>query len=664
MPLAVRKQKAFLVLFYLLYALAAVPALGLQPAQTAALTLTPSSDKISLASHAQVLCDPAGDIALEAAQTGAYANLRDEMPTSAQCRGYWVRFNLQSTEAPTGGWVLQLSRPWSRVDLYFLRGDAVSAEKTGFAVPPQYRALASGSVVLPLPLEPSAEHSFYLHVFGDTSRFGEARTVDATILRLDTWVLQQRSMLFGQGTYAGIIVGLVLYNLILYLAIRERAYLYYVLYVISFGSLWIARTGFFYQYLWPHHPLWDQEYQPFLAASAIIFSILFVREFLATREHSRAVDLLLRGTLVLTVIFCLARVVGIRMPLAFPLALIGLAITIVYAALGFVAFMRGYRSARFFLVAWAALLVSSVVYIFMFLRLLPTTFLTYNAAQIGSALECILLAFALADRVNLLKREQEDEQSRYTRELQEQVEQRTGELSTAVEKLKMASVTDPLTGLSNRRHVDSAIQPWIAALQRARIRKLPGVPRRYLAICLADLDHFKLINDDLGHAEGDKVLRAAASTLGENVRATAVLARWGGEEFLILDHVTEPHEDLLMAERLRRSILDDCCPSNFDSRLPLSLSLGVVRYPFSEAYPELLDWDHCLALADHALYRAKKAGRNRWQCYRPNEDALRSAIEAHGAEEVRRLLRLHADEAFTLGLIEVIEQVASDVEVL
>ena len=79
----------------------------------------------------------------------------------------------------------------------------------------------------------------------------------------------------------------------------------------------------------------------------------------------------------------------------------------------------------------------------------------------------------------------------------------------------------------------------------------------------------------------------------------------------------------------------------------------MLRYPFSAGFPELLSWDHCLALADHALYRAKKAGRNRWQCYRPNESALRNAIQARGIEEVRRLLRMQAEQAFEMGLIEV-----------
>jgi predicted signal transduction protein with EAL and GGDEF domain len=147
------------------------------------------------------------------------------------------------------------------------------------------------------------------------------------------------------------------------------------------------------------------------------------------------------------------------------------------------------------------------------------------------------------------------------------------------------------------------------------------------------------------------------------VRATAILARWGGEEFLVLDHVTGPQEDLLMAERLRLAILDECQPIFREICRTVTLSLGVVRYPFSAAYPDLLSWDNCLALADHALYRAKKEGRNCWRCYRPSEDALRRAIHELGVEEVSRLLRTHTEQAFAIGLIEVVEQVTSDVPV-
>ncbi len=658
------KQAVFVPLLFVIITLTSTAVFALHSPQTAPISLAPVNERVSLAAGAEVACDRRGDVSLDTAQNLSYTALTQSMPTSSDCAGYWVRFSVSASGVPDASWVLQLSHLWLHADLYFLRDGVIVSEHTGLTLPPQDRALASSHLALPVPLAAGQPQVFYLHLVGNTTRYGESRAVDAAIVSLSRWALEQRLVTLGQGTYAGIILALALYNLILFLAIEERVYLYYVLYVVSFGSVWIARTGFFFQYLWPRHFLWDQSYLPYLAASAIAFSALFVRDFLATPKRTPAVDLLLRGIVVVTVVVALAGLVTGAEALALPLAILGLSVSILYAIVGLIALQRGFRPARFFLLAWAALLLGNVIFILMFLRVLPLTFVTNNAAQAGSALECILLAFALADRVNLVKRARDERQLHYTRELQEQVKQRTGELSDVVERLKQASVTDPLTGLSNRRHVDAAVQPWIADLLRARIRNTPGEPHRSLAVCLADLDHFKLVNDDLGHAAGDRVLRAAAETLRQNVRATAILARWGGEEFLVLDHVVSPSEELQMAERLRQSMVQDGSPVTIETGRGLSLSLGVVRYPFSEAFPELLDWDHCLALADHALYRAKKAGRNRWHCYRANDDALQSAVHDLGIEAVRRLLRLHSDEAFSLGLLEIIEHVPAGTEVL
>ena len=156
-------------------------------------------------------------------------------------------------------------------------------------------SLASGDMALPVPLPAGTDQVLYLHLVGDTTRFGESRTIAATILPSPEWVRQRSNLLFGQGVYAGIIIGLALYNLMLFLSIRERVYLFYVIYVLAFGAFWIARTGLFYQYLWPSHPLLDRHAQPFLAVVVILSSIFFVRRFLAVPEHSRNVDRALLG---------------------------------------------------------------------------------------------------------------------------------------------------------------------------------------------------------------------------------------------------------------------------------------------------------------------------------------------------------------------------------
>ncbi|HZD33153.1 MAG TPA: diguanylate cyclase, partial [Candidatus Angelobacter sp.] len=571
--LAPCKRAEAVLLIFLALPLFVSAASVLEPSQSPAISLGPSRSSVPLAGSAEVACDQRGDMSFESAQTGTYQSLHDHAPTSEECAGYWIRFTVQPQPSAVGGWILQSEHPWRHADLYFALDGGSAHLSTGIDVPPQDRAIPSGTTALPLPLLGESPQTFYLHLAGDTTRYGESRSLDATIFPLHDWLLQQRSLIFGQGIYAGVIAGLVLYNLILFLAIQERVYLYYVLYVTSFATIWIARAGFFYQYLWPHHFLWNQQYLAYVAAAAIGFSVLFVRAFLSTRARLPRVDLVMRAALALAVLCCLVGIAGYAEALPLPLALLGLAVSFLYAGIGIVTLVRGYRPARFFLVAWTALLIGNVTYILMFLRLLPNTFFTYNAAQAGSAIECVLLAFALADRVNLLKRAREERQLRYTHELQEQVKKRTGELTDAVEKLKAASVTDPLTGLSNRRHVDAAVQPWIAALQRSRIRGDSESPERALAICLSDLDHFKLVNDELGHATGDHVLQAVARTLRQNARATAILARWGGEEFLVLDHVTGPYEDMLMAERLRQSLMRDTSPVIIETGRPLTLSL-------------------------------------------------------------------------------------------
>jgi diguanylate cyclase (GGDEF)-like protein len=642
----------------------AASAQQLQPPPGKPVVLDASQPRILLGDTAQVACDARGDMALEAAEGASFETFRPGMTASSACKAYWVRFSVESGEPDVHIWVFQLLHPWLHADLYAERNGAIAVEHTGTALPPQNRALISSYTAFALAIKPGEPQVFYLHLVGNTARVGEARTVDATFFALNEWVGRQRSVLFGQGIYAGVIAGLALYNLILFLLIRERVYLYYVLYVTCFGAIWIARSNFLYQYLWPQHPDWNAHYLPYVAAAAIVFSVMFVREFLATRSRSLRADLAMKFVIGATAASCVVGLAGWETLFAECLAALGLGTCVLYAVVGVRAAMQGYRPARFFLVAWTALLVGNIIYILMFLRVIPMTFVTYNAAQAGSAVECLLLAFALADRVNLLKRAREERQLEYMHDLQEQVRQRTGELSDAVERLKTASATDPLTGLSNRRHVEAAIGPWIAELQRARIRNVLGEPRRYLVICLADLDHFKVINDGLGHVAGDRVLRAAAATLLHNVRATAMLARWGGEEFLIVDRATAPNEDLLMAERLRCAIATATLPVMIEKADPLTLSLGLVRYPFSEAFPDLLEWEHCLTLADHALYRSKRSGRNCWRCYRSNDAVLAHVIRERGKDEVQRILQLHADEAFNLGLIDIVERVPADVEVV
>ena len=152
--------------------------------------------------------------------------------------------------------------------------------------------------------------------------------------------------------------------------------------------------------------------------------------------------------------------------------------------------------------------------------------------------------------------------------------------------------TDHLTRLANRRGLEPLLK---AELQRAERYGLP------FAVLLADLDHFKGINDRHGHAIGDQVLREVALRLDHNLRQADTVARWGGEEFLIL----APTTDLAQAEQLAARLVEVVRSEPVVGEIPVTISMGVSVYRAGDSLESLLD------RADQALYRAKALGRNR-----------------------------------------------------
>lgn len=180
---------------------------------------------------------------------------------------------------------------------------------------------------------------------------------------------------------------------------------------------------------------------------------------------------------------------------------------------------------------------------------------------------------------------------------------RLGELNQV---LVEASLTDPLTGLRNRRHLlqrMSAMQSDVRAAWRA------GSTRPVLGVVVIDVDHFKRINDALGHMAGDAVLCRIARLLGRIVGDDDELARWGGEEFVVATMAASGEDLLVFAERLRLAIAAEAIEVTAAHRV--TASVGVAAWPASAAALDRHDWTVSLGLADIALYRAKASGRNR-----------------------------------------------------
>lgn len=220
--------------------------------------------------------------------------------------------------------------------------------------------------------------------------------------------------------------------------------------------------------------------------------------------------------------------------------------------------------------------------------------------------------------------------------LEAAVRERTSQLHVLTEELRELSLRDPLTGLRNRRFLFERIADMKEHIDRQRDTDVhPRKNRRerrhadVLGVFLIDIDHFKRVNDELGHDAGDLVLRQFAGVLLDTVRADDIAVRWGGEEFLVVLPQADRHHLRIFAERLRRNVEAEEFLANADEPLHKTCSVGFAPYPFydDEDAESDLSFEEIIRAADLGLYVAKDEGRNRVVLVSPGEKV------PHGEEQ-------------------------------
>jgi diguanylate cyclase (GGDEF)-like protein len=182
------------------------------------------------------------------------------------------------------------------------------------------------------------------------------------------------------------------------------------------------------------------------------------------------------------------------------------------------------------------------------------------------------------------------------------------------QRLEDLALRDPLTGLRNRRYLQEFMQEETPrVLRRWLLNEGEVQNRRSISLILVDLDLFKRVNDDHGHAAGDAVLLQVARLLKDIVRKPDLVVRWGGEEFLVLaldsDRIAPP----LIAVRIHEQMAKHRFILPGGETLRQTCSVGYAIFPFLPERPEGLSWEQVFRLADESLYGAKDQGRNRLQ---------------------------------------------------
>ncbi len=223
-----------------------------------------------------------------------------------------------------------------------------------------------------------------------------------------------------------------------------------------------------------------------------------------------------------------------------------------------------------------------------------------------------LVAAFVSMRTRLLLRHRRVLEAR-VRERTEALEVAKAALTAKSLELEEASLTDPLTGLRNRRFLDRQM-PADVALTVRHYEASAGEAEsdQDLLFFLIDIDHFKRINDAHGHMAGDAVLEQMRGRLEQVFRATDYLVRWGGEEFLIVARGTPRARAAELAERARQAVSAQAFELAGGLRVAQTCSVGFSAFPLCTRLPRALDWHAAIDLADAALYDAKETGRNAW----------------------------------------------------
>ncbi|MED5432661.1 MAG: 7TM diverse intracellular signaling domain-containing protein [Pseudomonadota bacterium] len=398
-----------------------------------AVILNGEQDRYEVANGMRWLADPrhsyTPESALLALQNGQGTELNKDYPSLGFQHGFqWFLVSLEN-QTPLPFWFLRMGRPHlDYLDVYLFdeHGNSLDHQRLGDRVPFSLREFPHYHLVTLLTLPENGKRFLLLRAQGDN-----VIEMPLTLSAPAAFNHQDNQLSIFYGLYYGAIIAMCLFNLLLFFSIRDSSYLLYVLYLGTFGLNLFTREGLGYQWLWPDATLWNHYSLPILNLLALAFSLLFTTLFLDLKSRApkihRGITLMAWVLIVLSPFTLLNFHVAIQVSTAIvlPWALIaaGLAVWLV---------LQGYSPARYFLLAFLAVAVATLLYVLKSFQLLEGGWLLENTMQLGTFLEAVLLSFALAHRMTVLKSENARIQREANEALERRVDERTRELNAAL----------------------------------------------------------------------------------------------------------------------------------------------------------------------------------------------------------------------------------------
>lgn len=562
-----RLMKAkFLALCLLIVTVGSVCALEIGPDQTHA----------NLVSAIRILEDPKGKLGFEEIRSPSFSRefvapsrpSGDVINLGFSQGAHWLKLTLSRQVATQSDWVLNI--PFQSLDYLTLYAPGKTPVVTGNLAAFESRPIRSPYFAFPISLDTSPQ-DFYLRV---SSQY--ATTIPIEISTPQAFNNAAQDTAFIQALYYGELLGLAIYNLLLFFYLRERSFLFYTLFAISLGLGIFAGNGYGRMYLWQDQPYWDEVAQSACLSLAAMFGILFTNSFLRVESLSPSLHKVLVALALvmggLSLSMSLAHATEMPTTYLFMTFLVLAPVTtLLLISAGIMAQRAGRREARFFLLAWGILWTGAMIAALRAFGLVPTTTFTASATQISSAFEMLLLSFALADRIRLERQAREKAQlEKMAAEQSLKSEQKFREFYTRFGAYVSHEFRSPL----------NLIESQVALYQRERLRNIDNGEERLRNIGnathhLADLFERWLQTDRLNH-----VLTKEASEkidlnhwLPEFV-STAQQLYFSYE--LVLDTIKQPvtlYADTRLLKTALINLIDNACKYSEPSQI---VRIGVI----------------------------------------------------------------------------------------
>ncbi|MCU7940124.1 MAG: diguanylate cyclase [gamma proteobacterium symbiont of Bathyaustriella thionipta] len=467
----------------------------------------------------------------------------------------WFKLTLHN-ESDEGQFILSFTEPfWTTLDLYDFNDNHWQVSKNGLKVPLNERNIEEAMPTFSIDIRPGQTKDFYVRGTTVSSHIGEFQLFSPK----EYYRISRTTISKTYNLYSGVLLFIMLLTGFLFFVMRERIYLYYISYVLSF-LIWVnVQNG---HYLYMGIPGWNDALHA-IGTLVVFFLVLFTNELLDLKRNSPFVGQLFRLSAII-ILIC-----GILISLEIPHVSLFFNI---YSSLFFIlllitsirAWIHDYFiSARYYLIALVIYMPTMALMTMTYNGLIPNIDLTRYAFTVGSLIEIIFFSFILVSyyydtrkkkiqiqQELLFEREQkaellECEVEKRTIELHhinEQLRHQTIELQKSKKRLTIEASTDSLTTLYNRRYFMQMAIPLFKESKRNK---------QVMSLLMIDIDRFKGINDNFSHDAGDEAIKACSEIFKTSARDSDIIARYGGEEFIILMPQSTKDEAVALAERIR-----------------------------------------------------------------------------------------------------------------